>query len=71
MDLNTAGRDIPFWEQYTMTVEEASRYFRIGENKIRALINNNPSADFILRNGNRVLIKRKKFEALVDSLDEI
>ncbi len=67
----TTGKEIPFWEQYAMTVEEAAKYFRIGENKIRALINNDPSADYILRNGNRILIKRKKFETLVDSLDEI
>ncbi len=67
----TTGKEIPFWEQYAMTVEEAARYFRIGENKIRALVNADPSADYILRNGNRILIKRKKFETLVDSLDEI
>ncbi len=67
----TTGKEIPFWEQYAMTVEEAARYFRIGENKIRTLINSDPSADYILRNGNRILIKRKKFETLVDSLDEI
>ena len=30
-------RDIPLWEQYTLTVEEAAHYFRIGENKLRSL----------------------------------
>ena len=29
--------DIPVWEKYTLTIEEASRYFRIGENKLRRL----------------------------------
>ena len=23
--------DIPIWEKYTLTIEEASKYFRIGE----------------------------------------
>ena len=25
---------IPVWEKYTLTIEEASKYFRIGENKV-------------------------------------
>ncbi len=25
--------DVPIWEKYTLTIEEASKYFRIGENK--------------------------------------
>ena len=27
--------DVPIWEKYTLTVEEASKYFRIGEKKLR------------------------------------
>ena len=29
------NNDIPVWEKYTLTIEEASKYFRIGENKLR------------------------------------
>lgn len=29
--------DIPIWRKYTLTVEEAAAYFRIGENKLRNL----------------------------------
>ena len=29
---------IPIWEKYTLSVEEASVYFRIGENKLRELV---------------------------------
>ena len=46
-------RDIPLWEQYTLTVEEAALYFRIGENKLRRLIADNRNANYILWNGNR------------------
>ena len=62
---------IPVWEQYTMTIEEACAYFRIGENKLRNLINNNKNADYILWNGNRAQIKRRKFEQFVDGLEAI
>ncbi|MDB7829222.1 excisionase [Intestinimonas butyriciproducens] len=57
---------IPFWERYTMTVEEASRYFRIGENKLRRIISENKDADFLLWNGNRPQIKRNLFEKYID-----
>ena len=63
--------DINYWEKYTLSVEEASQYFRIGENKIRRLIHENEDADYILWNGNRPQIKRKKFEDLIDSLNVI
>lgn len=29
--------DVPIWEKYTLTIEEASKYFHIGENKLRKL----------------------------------
>ena len=53
---------IPVWERYTLSVEEAAAYFRIGENKLRRIISENQNADFILWNGNRAQIKQKKFE---------
>lgn len=63
--------EVPVWEKYTLTVEEASAYFRIGEAKLRRLISENQDADFILWNGNRAQIKRKKFEEYVDGLSVI
>ena len=61
--------DIPFWEKYTLSVEEAASYFRIGENKLRRLISDNEDADFIFWNGNRPQIKRKKFETYIDGIN--
>ena len=63
--------DIPIWEKYTLTIEEASKYFRIGENKLRRLAEENLDAGWVLQNGNRLQIKRKKFEKLIDGLDAI
>lgn len=57
---------IPFWEQYTMSIEEAAQYFRIGENKIRKIVKENKDADFVLWNGNRPQIKRTLFERYID-----
>ena len=60
--------DVPIWEKYTLTIEEASKYFRIGENKLRRLAEENPSAVWIIMNGNRIQIKRKHFEKIIDTL---
>ena len=62
---------VPVWEKFTLSVEEAASYFRIGEGKIRRLINEHQDAEYILWNGNRPQIKRKQFEKLIDSLDSI
>ena len=63
--------EIPVWEKYTLSIEEAAAYFRIGENKLRKIISENQDADYILWNGNRPQIKRKKFEKLIDDLSTI
>ncbi|MFO3668105.1 MULTISPECIES: excisionase [Peptoniphilaceae] len=63
--------DIPIWERYTLTIEEASKYFRIGENKLRRLAEENKNAIWLIMNGNRIQIKRKQFEKIIDTLDAI
>jgi len=63
--------DIPIWEKYTLTVEEASKYFRIGEKKLRKLAEENPDASWLIMNGNRLQIKRRQFEKVIDSLEAI
>ena len=63
--------DVPIWEKYTLTIEEASKYFRIGEKKLRKLAEENLDAGWVIVNGNRVQIKRKQFEKIIDTLDEI
>ena len=63
--------DVPIWEKYTLTIEEAAQYFRIGENKLRKLAEENLTAGWVIMNGNRIQIKRRKFEKIMDSLDAI
>lgn len=62
---------VPIWEKYTLTVEEAAQYFRIGEGRLRQLIADCPHADYVLHNGNRAQIKRKLFEQYIDSTSTI
>lgn len=57
---------VPVWEKYSLSIEEAAVYFRIGENNIRNIINQNPDSDFWFWNGNRKQIKRKLFEKYMD-----
>lgn len=52
-------KEIPGWNQYTLSVQEASKYFRISEKKLRNLIDEHKDEPFILWNGNRPQIKRQ------------
>ena len=68
--MNIEGKnysDIPVWRRYTLTIEEAARYYHIGEGKLRTLIDTHPNEDFYVMNGNRALIKREKFETVSGS----
>ncbi len=58
--------EVPVWEKYTLSIEEAAAYFRIGENKLRRLVGENRDAEFILWNNTRPQIKRTLFEKYID-----
>lgn len=71
MGITESKLTIPFWERYTLSIEEAAAYFRIGENKLGKIISENKGADFVLWNGSRSQIQRKKFENYIDRLNVI
>ena len=62
---------VPIESKYTLPINEASEYFNIGEKKLRQIISDNPTADYILMNGTKYLIKRKKFEKLIDDISSL
>lgn len=62
---------IPVWEKYVLSIEEAAQYFRIGEGKLRKLAEENLTSGWVIMNGNRIQIKRKRFEKIIDDLDTI
>ena len=57
---------IPWWEKYTLSVQETAEYFGFSDKKVRQIIDANETAAFILWNGTRPRIKRKLFEKFVD-----
>ena len=65
------NNDIKKKKKYTLTIEEASKYFRIRENKLRRLAEENKDAGWLIMNGNRIQIKRRQFEQVIDKLDAI
>lgn len=62
-------RDIPLGEKYSLTIPEASQYFNIGQDKLRRVLKDNP--EFVMMNGVKVLVKRKKFEEHLDDIFSI
>ncbi len=62
--------EVPIWEKACLTIEEAAAYSHIGENTLRDRISAN-DFDFVLKNGNRTLIKRRKFEKYIDDTEVI
>mgnify|MGYP003291501301 CR=1 FL=1 len=56
--------EVPLNKRFLLTIKEASSYFNIGENKMHRIANEYKESDhnFVLLNGSRMMIKRKKFE---------
>lgn len=64
---------IPIWERFLLTVKEASMYFNIGENKMHRIVNDYVDSDykFVIQNGNRSMVNRKKFEEFLNTVTSI
>ena len=59
--------EVPIWEKYCLTLDEAAAYFGIGVNKLREM-SDEPNCQFVIFNGSKRLIKRRKLEeSLVDT----
>ena len=56
--------EVPIWEKYCLTLDEAAAYFGIGINKLREMT-------FVVFNGTKRLIKRKKLEECLADTDVI
>lgn len=60
--------EIPIWEKATLTIPEAAAYSGICESILRRKIASS-NFDFILRNGTKILIKRRLFDKYLESVD--
>ena len=56
---------VPIYYKLNLTVEEAAEYSNIGINRISTMLNE-ISCPFILRVGNKRLVKRKEFEKYIE-----
>lgn len=63
-------REVEIHNKIALTIEEAAAYSNIGQHKIRELLTM-PHCSFLLRIGNKQLVKRKKFEEFILDTDEI
>ena len=53
--------EVPIWEKYCLTLDEAAAYFGIGINKLREMTDDS-TCTFVVFNGTKRLIKLKKLE---------
>lgn len=65
------GGSVPIWEKYALTVNEAIVYFNIGDKKLRRIIDDHIDDGFVIQNGAKLLINRKKFEEFLDETTAI
>ncbi len=70
---DVVSKQIPIWEKYLLTIKEASEYFNIGENKMYKIANEYIDSEykFVVQNGSRTMINRKKFESFLNELTSI
>ena len=65
--MSTENRQqLPWWQKYTLTLNEASEYFGIGYKKLKQCVQEHADADFVLWNGNHAQIKREQFQRYLD-----
>lgn len=67
----TTSNQIPLYRKFNLTITEAAQYFNIGEKSLRRVISDNPTADYILMVGNKVLLKRELFERFINETSSI
>ena len=63
-------RESPIWEKSNLTLEEAAAYSGIGINKLRKLTESE-QCSFVLWNGTKRLIKRRKLDEYMDRMYSI
>lgn len=62
---------VPIKDKFCLTIDEASEYFGIGEKKLRKIVTENLCSDFVIQNGVKYLIKRKRFELFLNEISAI
>lgn len=58
-------KEVPIWEKTTLTLTEAAAYSGIGINKLR-ILTDKADCTFVLFNGTKRLIKRRKLDEYIE-----
>ena len=66
----TKSRQVPIWEKSNLTLEEAAAYSGIGINKLREM-SDSKDCTFVLWNGTKRLLKRRRLDEHLDRLFSI
>jgi len=61
---------VPIYQKQNLTIQEAAAYSNIGINRLD-MLTKEPNCNFVLRVGNKRLIKRKKFDEFIERIDMI
>lgn len=64
------NKEVPLWEKSNLTLEEAAAYSGIGINKLRKL-SDEKNCPFVLWNGSKRILKRKKLDEYLESIYSI
>ena len=57
---------VPVWERIAISLEETAAYSGIGVRKLRDMTDK-PECNYVIWVGNRIMIKRKKFDEYLES----
>lgn len=57
--------EVPYNQRLCISIEEAASYSMIGEQRLRRIIEDDSSLEWVLKVGNRTRIKRPQFEKWV------
>ena len=68
MDTNNKKKvyEVPIYHKLNLTLKEAAEYSNIGITRLTMLVSE-PNCPFVLRVGNKKLIKRHKFDEYINS----
>ena len=64
-ELEVQVKEVPIWQKSNLTLEEAAAYSGIGINKLRSMTDSD-ECKFVLWNGTKRLIKRRKLDEYLD-----
>ena len=61
-------KQVQIKDKFCLTIDEAAVYFNIGEKKLRQIVSDYLDSGFVIQNGVKVLIKRKRFEEFLGDI---